>query len=197
MLRKVALHSGGENPAPRLPLEILIPPDVVRIGVGVVDRGETPAVGVQNLPHLAPGVLIAPAVNQADTVPLQANQADFGRTLDITASVCDLDQFVHDALPSLSCGFRILPPGLTGYSITIRCSGRFVNPAAPLFTARCPHRSYRLCARSFPPHSELNEKSRAAQPKKDCSARLSFFLEGRQTPQNRDTPEMVRGRSVK
>lgn len=175
MLRKVALHSGGENPAPGLPLEILIPPDVVGIGVGVVDRGETPAVGIQNLPHPAPGVLVAPAVNQADTVPLQANQADFGRTLDITASFCDLDQFVHDALPSLPCGFRILPPGLTGYSTTIRCSGRFVNPASPLFTARCPHRSYRLCARSFPPHSELNEKSRVAQPKKDCTPGFGVF----------------------
>ena len=176
MLRKVALHSGGENPAPCLLLEILISPDVVGIGVGVVDRGETPAVGIQNLPHLAPGILVAPAVNQADTVPLQANQADFGRTLDITASFCDLDQFVHDALPSLPCGFRILPPGLTGYSTTIRCSRRFVNPAAPLFTARCLHRSYRLRARSFSPHSELNEKSRAVQPKKDCTARLWRFF---------------------
>src|SRR5699024_12189227 len=78
---------------------------------------------------------------------------------------------------------RPLPPTLFPYTTLFRS------------TACCPHRSYRLRARSFPPHSELNEKSRAERPFWGRSARLSLFPEGRQTPQNRDTPEMVRGRS--
>ena len=56
---EAALDPRGVDLTAGLPLQVLVAADVVGVGVGVVDGGEVPAVGVQQLAHLAPGVLVA------------------------------------------------------------------------------------------------------------------------------------------
>jgi len=85
--------------APGLSLQIPVAADVVSVGVGVVDGGEVPAVGVQNLPDFTPRVLIIAAVDQADLLPVQPHQPDLRRTLDVIALLRNLNQFVHNQRP--------------------------------------------------------------------------------------------------
>src|SRR5699024_11119618 len=60
--RKGTLNPGGIDLAAGLLLQIRISADVVGVGVGVVDGSQAPAMSVENLAHLAPGILIVAAV---------------------------------------------------------------------------------------------------------------------------------------
>ena len=90
MVRKIALDPRRINPASGLPLQIFVAADVVGIGVRVVDGSELPAVRVKNLADLAAGVLVVPTVDEADVLPVQADEADLRGALDVIAAVCDL-----------------------------------------------------------------------------------------------------------
>ena len=91
----VALDSGGVDGAAGLLLQILVAAHVVGVGVGVVDGGETPAVFVQVLAHLAARVLVAAAVDEADIRLVQADKADLGGAFDVIAALAGLDELVH------------------------------------------------------------------------------------------------------
>ena len=97
----------GVDPAPGLPLQIAVAADVVRVGGGVVNGLERPAVSVQNLPDLPPCVLVAAAVDEADLLPLQPHQADVGGTFDVVGLLRELYQFVHSVSP---CYLRKIRP---------------------------------------------------------------------------------------
>ena len=100
MTGEITLHTRGVDPAPSLLLQVVVPADVVGVGVGIVDSAQVPAVGFQDLAHLAPCVLVAAAVNEADIVPLQAHQTDLGRALDVITLFGNLDQLIHIAFAS-------------------------------------------------------------------------------------------------
>jgi hypothetical protein len=87
---KVPLDPLREDVATRLRLQILVAADVVRVGVRVVDRAQAPAVRVQNLANLAPGVLVVSAVDEADVVSGELDKPDLRGALDVIAAFCDL-----------------------------------------------------------------------------------------------------------
>ena len=93
--REIALDAGGIDPAAGLVLQVLVAADVVGVGVRVVDGGQVPAVGVEDLAHLAPGLLVVAAVDEADVGAVQAHETDLGGALDIVAVSGYLIQFVH------------------------------------------------------------------------------------------------------
>ena len=90
-----ALRAGRVHAAARLALQIPVPADVVGMGMGVVDGRQAPAVFVQDLPGLAPCVLVAAAVDEAHVRVVQPHKADLGGTLHIVAAAGHLYQFVH------------------------------------------------------------------------------------------------------
>ena len=87
--REIALNAGGVDLAAGLVLQVLVAADVVGVGVRVVDGGQVPAVGVENLAHLAPGLLVVAAVDEADVGVVQAYEAD------LVAVSGHLGQFIH------------------------------------------------------------------------------------------------------
>ena len=93
----VALDALRVNFTLGLALQIAVAADVVGIGMGVVDGGQMPAVGVQQLPHLAACVLVVAAVNQADVCIVQLHKTHLGGALDIVAIADNVIQFVHKA----------------------------------------------------------------------------------------------------
>ena len=93
--REIALDAGGVDLAAGLVLQVLVAADVVGVGVRVVDGGQMPAVGVEDLAHLAPGLLVVAAVDEADVGVVQAHEADLGRALDVVAVSGHLGQFIH------------------------------------------------------------------------------------------------------
>ena len=99
---KGAVDPGGIDPASGLPLEILIAADMVRVGMRVVNRGQMPFVGIEDLPQLSPRVLVVAAVDQADIAVIQADQADLRRTLDIIIPLGNLNQFIHRFPPPVT-----------------------------------------------------------------------------------------------
>ena len=106
-----ALDAGRVDLAAGLALQIFVPADMIRVGVGVIDGRKLPAVGVQVLADLAPRVLVAAAVNEADPGVVKLHQADLGGALDIvTVGIRDLDQFVHK-INLLSKQTMLLPGG--------------------------------------------------------------------------------------
>ena len=111
---KGLLDAGGKDAASGLLLQILVAPDVVRVGVGVVDGGQPPPVGVQKLPDLPARVLVVSAVNETDVRAPQPHKADFGGALNVKAVFCDGDQFVH-SIRSFS-GPEDGPPGFVQYT---------------------------------------------------------------------------------
>ena len=88
---KGTVDSRCKDFAPGLALQIPVAADVVSVGVGVVDGGEPPAVGVQKLTDFAASVLIIAAVDQANILAVQPHQPDLRRTLDVIASFRNLD----------------------------------------------------------------------------------------------------------
>ena len=88
---KGAVDSRRVDFTPGLALQIPVAADVVSVGVGVVDGGEPPAVGVQKLTDFAARVFIVTAVDQADVLHIQSHQSDLRRTLDVIASFRNLD----------------------------------------------------------------------------------------------------------
>ena len=101
MAGKSAVNPRSVYFAPSLTLQILVAADVVGIGMGVIDRGEPPAVGFQDLSDFTPRVLVVAAVDQANVLLVQLHQPDLGWTLDVIAPLCNLDQFIHDDNPPL------------------------------------------------------------------------------------------------
>ena len=100
----VTLDTGGVDGAARLLLQILVAAHVVGVGVGVVDGGETPAVLIQMLAHLAARVLVTAAVDKADVRLVQADKADLSGAFDVIAALADLYQLIHGrGLPSVEC----------------------------------------------------------------------------------------------
>ena len=99
---KGAVDSRRVDPAARLSLQIPVPADVVGVGVGVVDRRQLPAVGVQHLPYPPPRVLVVAAVDQADVFLIQPEEADVGGALDVIRPLGKLYQFVHSGIPSVT-----------------------------------------------------------------------------------------------
>ena len=93
--REIALDAGGVDLAAGLVLQVLVAADVVGVGVRVVDGSQVPAVGVEDLAHLAPGLLVVAAVDEADVGVVQAYEADLGRALDVVAVSGHLGQFIH------------------------------------------------------------------------------------------------------
>ena len=87
MAGKGALDPRGVDTASRLSLQISVAANMVGVGVGVVDGGQLPAVGVQMLADLAARVLIAAAVDETDLRALQPHQSDLRRALDIAAFI--------------------------------------------------------------------------------------------------------------
>ncbi|MPN31287.1 hypothetical protein SDC9_178761 [bioreactor metagenome] len=104
MAGKICLDAGGEDFAARLLVQILVAPDMVGVGVGVENGLQPPAVFVQHLAHLAPGLLVVSAVYEVDlALPLPIN-ADFRRAVDVIASLPNLHQFVHHSSPLFLSG---------------------------------------------------------------------------------------------
>ena len=97
MLGEIPLYAEGVHPAAGLLLQILVSPDMVGVGVGVVYGLQLPAVGVQDLPGLFPGVLVAAAVYQHGAVRPGAHQPYLGRALNVIGALRYLYQFVHFA----------------------------------------------------------------------------------------------------
>ena len=93
--REIALDAGGIDPAAGLVLQVLVAADVVGVGVRVVDGGQMPAVLVEQLAHLASGLLVVAAVDEADVGVVEAHKTDLGGALDIVAVSGNLRQFVH------------------------------------------------------------------------------------------------------
>ena len=90
MLCKIPLYASCVNLAVCLSLQVFVAADMVGVGVGVVDGDQMPAIGVQMLAHLAARVLVAAAINEADVVVSETNQANFCRTFNIVVSGRDL-----------------------------------------------------------------------------------------------------------
>ena len=103
---KRAVDSRRVDPTARLSLQIPVPADVVGVGVGVVDRRQLPAVGVQHLPYPPPRVLVVAAVDQADVFLIQPEEADVGGALDVIRPLGKLYQFVHSGIPSVTFLYR-------------------------------------------------------------------------------------------
>src|SRR5699024_1191147 len=113
------LNPGGIDLAAGLFLQISVAADVVGIGVGMVDGSQVPAVGVENLAHLAPGILIVAAVYEANLAVPQLHQADFGGTFNIIAPAGHMLQFKHPYFSSLgiiafSCYYNRSPAAMQG-----------------------------------------------------------------------------------
>jgi len=104
--REIALDAGGVDLAAGLVLQVLVAADVVGVGVRVVDGGQVPAVGVEDLAHLAPGLLVVAAVDQADVFLIQPEEADVGGALDVIRPLGKLYQFVHSGIPSVTFLYR-------------------------------------------------------------------------------------------
>ena len=83
MIGKITFDPGRIDPASRLPLQILVASDMVRIGMRIVDRTQFPSVRVQDLAHLSSRILVASAVNEAYLRIIQFYQSDLRRTLNI------------------------------------------------------------------------------------------------------------------
>ena len=77
---------------------------VVGVGVGVEDAGKHPALGFQDLLHLAPGVLAAAAVDEHRVLPVRHPQSHLGGALDVIGPGGGLDQFVHE---NTSCAYMM------------------------------------------------------------------------------------------
>ena len=92
---EVAFDARGIDAAFGLTLQIAVAANVVGIGMSIVDGGQAPSIGVQQLPHLTPGIFIVAAVDQAYIRIVQLHQSHFGGTLDIVAAALDMIQFVH------------------------------------------------------------------------------------------------------
>ena len=90
MPSKVAVDTGRIDFAPGLLLQILIAADMVGVGMGVVDGGETPIVSIQNLAHLAACILVISGINQANIGAIQPHKSNFRRALNIIAVLCNL-----------------------------------------------------------------------------------------------------------
>ena len=120
--RKGTLNPGGIDLAAGLFLQISVAADVVGIGVGMVDGSQVPAVGVENLAHLAPGILIVAAVYEANLAVPQLHQADFGGTFNIIAPAGHMLQFKHPHFSSLdiiafSCYYNRSPAAMQGKAL--------------------------------------------------------------------------------
>ena len=92
-----AFDSRRIDGAAGLTLQIAIAADMIRIGVRVVYGSQMPSVCIENLPNLSACILVISAVDQADVILIQSDQSDFGRTLNIIVSICDLYQFIHNS----------------------------------------------------------------------------------------------------
>lgn len=60
---KITVYAGRKDPAAGLPLEIFVAADMVSIGMGVVNCGQIPMAGLQNLADFPSCVFVAAAVN--------------------------------------------------------------------------------------------------------------------------------------
>ena len=134
MAGKSAVNPRRIDFSPGLPLQIPVSADVSSVGVGVIDGGKPPAVGVQNLPDFAASVLIVAAVNQANALPSQPYQPDLCRTLDVMAwieyGVVDLSPVPGDVL--IGTGNVMACPSLTSTGLSPKTSR-----SAPRRTKMC------------------------------------------------------------
>ena len=80
-------------------LQVMVAADVVGVGMGVVNGVQAPALGVENLAHLAAGFFVAAAVDEADVPLAEINEAHLGRALDGVGVRRHLNQFVHGSSP--------------------------------------------------------------------------------------------------
>jgi hypothetical protein len=102
VFRECRLYAAGINLTSRLPLQIFVPANMVCIGVGIQYGSQMPAVLIQYLPDLPPGILIIPAVNQIDMIPVRNIDTDLCRAVYVIAFLTDLYQFIHFSFPPYS-----------------------------------------------------------------------------------------------
>ena len=95
MPREAAFHPRRIYPAACLPLQVAVAADMIRIGMGIVDRLKLPPVRIKKLPYLPAGILIASAIYEADCIAVQPDQPHLGRALYVIAASRSLHQFEH------------------------------------------------------------------------------------------------------
>ena len=84
------LNAAGINFTSRLPLQIMVAPDMVRIGMSIQYGCQMPAVLIQNMPDLPPCILVIPAVNQIDIILIPNIDSYLCRTVYVIAPFTDL-----------------------------------------------------------------------------------------------------------
>ena len=82
-------------PCIRSALEILVAANVIRVGVGVVNRSKPSSMCVKDLPDLSSGVLVITAVDQAYVPVVQSDEPDLCRALNVIVPFGNLYQFIH------------------------------------------------------------------------------------------------------
>ena len=86
MFCKIPLNPRREDIASSLRLKIFIAPDMICIGVCVVDCLKPPAVRVQNLAYLPPRLLVVSAVDEANIVSAKLDEPNLCWALDIVTA---------------------------------------------------------------------------------------------------------------
>ena len=96
---KSSLDPLREDLASVLLLQIMIASDMIRMGMGIQNPLQMPALLVQDLSDPAAGILVAAAVDQIHFCFCFLINSDFRGTLDVITLFPRLDQFVHMNLP--------------------------------------------------------------------------------------------------
>ena len=95
MGRKIPLDSRCEYPAARLGLEILVSADMIRVGMGIINGIQNPAVPIQNLLNLLSRIPVIAAVDEISPAVLGNRKPHLCGTLDIIGMVRYLNQLIH------------------------------------------------------------------------------------------------------
>ena len=76
MIGKSTFNPRRKYPAAALALQVFIPSDMIGVGMGIVDCGQSPVIPFQNLAHLPACILVISAVNQAYSRLIQSENAN-------------------------------------------------------------------------------------------------------------------------